>query len=75
MCVSSSPKPRVFKAENSVSMPQRLRYVGRAVLILMRLAATISISPVFNRVMAIFMGVVSFDGSMPKYHVPVKIRL
>ena len=75
ICVSSNPRPRVFKAENSVSMPQRLRYTGTAVLILMPLATTISVSPVFNCIMAIFIGVVAFDEFRPRYHVPSRMRL
>ena len=71
--VSCNPKPRVFGQENSVSMPQRLRYMGNAVLILILLVATINISPVFKRIMAILTGVVSFSGSRPRYHVPFRM--
>ena len=53
----------------------RLRYTGSAVLILMPLAATISISPVLNCIMAIFIGGVAFDGFRPRYYVPSRMRL
>ena len=72
--VSSNPKPRVFRQENSVSMPQRLRYMGSAVLILILLVATINISPVYKRIMAILIGVVCFSGSRPRYHGPFRMR-
>jgi hypothetical protein len=61
------------KLGSKVGEDRRLRYMGRAVLILMPLAATISISPVFKRIMTIFIGVVAFDGSVPRYHVPFQI--
>ena len=63
--VSSNPKPRVFKQENSVSMPQRRRYLGSADLILILLVATINISPGFKPIMAILIGVVRFPGPDP----------
>jgi len=63
--VSSNPKPRGFTQENSVSIPQRRRYLGSADLILILLVATINISPVFKPIMAILIGVVRFPGPDP----------
>jgi hypothetical protein len=40
--------------------------MGSAVLILILLVATINISPVFKRIMAILIGVVGFSGSRPR---------